>query len=124
MLGAAPDQPGADHHIPLVQDGRLPGCDAVARRLELEAKAAARRLDECRNGLGPVAQLCVGTGDRDIDPPCRLHARPPEGSTRTDDDRVRTRTRTEHVERLRGGESESLPLARREPPMPRVSAEL
>src|SRR3954447_9336747 len=117
MLGGAPDQTGTYHDVALVEDGRLAGCDAVARRVELEAKPARRRRDQRRDGVGAVPKLRVRTGDRDVQPPGSVDPAAAQRATRADDDRVRARVGAEDVQRLRSRDAEPLPLAGREPPV-------
>src|SRR6266508_879658 len=124
MLGALADQPVADNRVPVVEDGRLAGRDAVARRGEPEAEAVGRRLDAGSDGVRPIPQLNVGVLDRQVEASCQVDRRARQRAARADDDGIRAGVRAQGVERLRGCDAESLSLSGREAPVPRVAAEL
>src|SRR5438132_256350 len=118
------DQAGADHHVLLVQHGRLPGSDAERGLVEVEAKSMVGRIDPCSDRAGAVAQLGVGACDRDIQRAADVDGRAPERFARTDDDGVRARVGADRVERLGRRDPEALPLAGSEAPVPGMAAQL
>ena len=108
----------------VVEHGHLTRRDREGGLLEAERESVVRRLHARGNGVGAVAELRLGTLDRQVEPAANAHLAHLERAARADRERVRRRVGSEGVDRLRGGEPDPAALSGRVPPDPVVTAEL
>src|SRR5581483_827404 len=117
-LVGSQDHACTDHGVPVVEHGRLAGCDAVGGLVEPELEAVGGRGDGRRDRGRAVAELRVDAAGDGLAPEAAadVDARARESGARAGDDGVRARVGAERVERLAGGDAEAAALARGEAP--------